>query len=82
MTDHDVPTGDRRGGIADPVSRAQVDTLMQNCAAHGILATGMDDARQGSVHAVGPEFGATLPGLTVVRGDSHTGTHGALAFGI
>jgi 3-isopropylmalate/(R)-2-methylmalate dehydratase large subunit len=84
MADHNVPTRDRRGGIADPVSRAQVDALMQNCADHGILALGMEDVRQGIVHVVGPELGACLPGMTVVCGDSHTSTHGALgalAFG-
>jgi len=85
VADHNVPTRDRRGGIADPVSRAQVDTLIRNCAAHGILVFGMDDVRQGIVHVVGPELGATLPGMTIVCGDSHTSTHGALgalAFGI
>ncbi len=70
MVDHNVPTLDRRGGIADPGSRAQVETLLRNCAAHGIRAFGMDDVRQGIVHVVGPELGATLPGLTVVCGDS------------
>ena len=83
--DHNVPTTDRSAGIADPVSRLQVDTLDRNCAAFGILEFGMSDPRQGIVHVVGPEQGATLPGMTVVCGDSHTSTHGALgalAFGI
>jgi 3-isopropylmalate/(R)-2-methylmalate dehydratase large subunit len=83
--DHNVPTTDRSAGIADPVSRLQVDTLDRNCEAFGILEFGMSDPRQGIVHVVGPEQGATLPGMTVVCGDSHTSTHGALgalAFGI
>jgi 3-isopropylmalate/(R)-2-methylmalate dehydratase large subunit len=85
MADHNVPTDGRSGGIADPVSRAQVEALTRNCGEHGILAFGMEDFRQGIVHVVGPELGATLPGMTVVCGDSHTSTHGALgalAFGI
>ena len=83
--DHNVPTTDRHKGIADPVSRLQVDTLDRNCADFGITEFGMGDVRQGIVHVVGPEQGATLPGMTVVCGDSHTSTHGAfgaLAFGI
>ena len=88
--DHNVPTtrAERAGGlqaIADPVSRLQVQTLDENCADFGILEFRMDDARQGIVHVVGPEQGATLPGMTVVCGDSHTSTHGAfgaLAHGI
>ena len=79
MADHNVPTTDRSKGIADPVSRLQVDTLAQNCREFGIVEYGMDDPRQGIVHVVGPEMGATLPGMTVVCGDSHTSTHGALA---
>ena len=77
MADHNVPT---RGGatIADPASRLQVETLLRNCAAHGITAFGMGDPRQGIVHVVGPELGAVLPGMTVVCSDSHTSTHGAL----
>lgn len=85
MADHNIPTRDRRSGIADPVSRAQVETLLNNCTAHGIRAFGLDDVRQGIVHVVGPELGATLPGMTIVCGDSHTSTHGAfgaLAFGV
>jgi len=83
--DHNVPTTDRDRGIADPVSRLQVETLDANCSEFGIIEFKMDDARQGIVHVVGPEQGATLPGMTVVCGDSHTSTHGAfgaLAFGI
>jgi len=83
--DHNVPTTDRRGGIADPVSRLQVETLDQNCQTYHITEFAMADPRQGIVHVIGPEQGATLPGMTVVCGDSHTSTHGAfgaLAFGI
>lgn len=76
--DHNVPTINRRSGIEDPVSRIQVETLDQNCADFGITEFRMDDPRQGIVHVVGPELGATLPGMTVVCGDSHTSTHGAL----
>ncbi len=83
--DHNVPTTDRSSGIADPVSRLQVETLDENCREFGITEFAMADPRQGIVHVVGPEQGATLPGMTVVCGDSHTSTHGAfgaLAFGI
>jgi len=83
--DHNVPTTGRRAGIADAVSRLQVETLDQNCLDHGITEFGMNDPRQGIVHVIGPEQGATLPGMSVVCGDSHTSTHGAfgaLAFGI
>src|SRR5574340_1308466 len=85
VADHNVPTADRARGIQDPVSRLQVETLDQNCAEFGITEFRMDDPRQGIVHVIGPEQGATLPGMTVVCGDSHTSTHGAfaaLAFGI
>jgi len=85
VSDHNVPTTDRSEGIADPISKLQVDTLDQNCDAFGITQYKMNDARQGIVHVIGPEQGATLPGMTVVCGDSHTSTHGAfgaLAFGI
>ncbi len=85
VPDHNVPTTDRSGGIADPVSRLQVETLDSNCAEFGITEFTMDDHRQGIVHVIGPEQGATLPGMAVVCGDSHTSTHGAfgaLAFGI
>ena len=83
--DHNVPTTDRSAGIEDPIARIQVETLDQNCQDFGITEFRMDDIRQGIVHVVGPEQGATLPGMTVVCGDSHTATHGAfgaLAFGI
>ncbi len=86
VADHNVPTtADRVQGIRDPISRAQVDALDANCAEFGITEFRMTDRRQGIVHVVGPEQGATLPGMTVVCGDSHTATHGAfgaLAFGI
>jgi len=85
VPDHNVPTTDRASGIADPVSRIQVETLDRNCQTLGITEFGMNDPRQGIVHVIGPEQGATLPGMTVVCGDSHTSTHGAfgaLAFGI
>ncbi len=83
--DHNVPTVNRAAGIDDPVSRLQVETLDRNCADFGITELAMADVRQGIVHVIGPEQGATLPGMTVVCGDSHTSTHGAfgaLAFGI
>ncbi len=79
--DHNVPTTDREQGIAgivDPISKLQVETLDANCDEFGITEFKMDDVRQGIVHVVGPEQGATLPGMTVVCGDSHTSTHGAL----
>jgi 3-isopropylmalate/(R)-2-methylmalate dehydratase large subunit len=76
--DHNVPTTARDKGISDPVSRLQVETLDQNCADFKIVEFKMNDPRQGIVHVIGPEQGATLPGMTVVCGDSHTSTHGAL----
>ena len=85
VSDHNVPTTDRRDGISDPISKLQVDTLDANCDRFGITQYKMHDRRQGIVHVIGPEQGATLPGMTVVCGDSHTSTHGAfgaLAFGI
>jgi 3-isopropylmalate/(R)-2-methylmalate dehydratase large subunit len=85
VPDHNVPTADLDQGVTDPVARLQVDTLNQNCDAFGINELKMNDIRQGIVHVIGPEQGATLPGMTVVCGDSHTSTHGALgalAFGI
>ncbi len=85
VPDHNVPTTDRSGPVADPVSRLQIETLDENCDSFGITEFKMDDIRQGIVHVIGPEQGATLPGMTVVCGDSHTSTHGAfgaLAFGI
>ena len=83
--DHNVPTTDRDQGIKDEISRIQVETLDKNCEDFAITEFNMADVRQGIVHVVGPEQGATLPGMTVVCGDSHTATHGAfgaLAFGI
>jgi 3-isopropylmalate/(R)-2-methylmalate dehydratase large subunit len=88
VVDHNVPTTDRSGGtagIVDPISRLQVETLDANAKQHGLTYFNINDARQGIVHVIGPEQGATLPGMTVVCGDSHTSTHGAfgcLAFGI
>jgi len=84
--DHNTPTRDWHAGIRDPISRTQVETLDANIRAHGAKAYfPFRDPRQGIVHVIGPEQGATLPGMTVVCGDSHTSTHGAfaaLAFGI
>jgi len=85
VADHNVPTNHRAGGIEDPVSRLQVETLDANAKAYGLTYFNMQDKRQGIVHVIGPEQGATLPGMTVVCGDSHTSTHGAfgaLAHGI
>ncbi|SEA54234.1 3-isopropylmalate dehydratase, large subunit [Desulfuromusa kysingii] len=85
VPDHNVPTDDRSQEIADPISRLQVETLDNNCQEFGITEFTMNDPRQGIVHVIGPEQGATLPGMTIVCGDSHTATHGAfgaLAFGI
>jgi len=88
VPDHNVPTTPRAdgvAGIADPISRLQVQTLDENCAEFGVTEFKMNDTRQGIVHVIGPEQGATLPGMTVVCGDSHTSTHGAfgaLAHGI
>ncbi|NOU00278.1 MAG: 3-isopropylmalate dehydratase large subunit, partial [Gallionella sp.] len=77
VADHNVPTTGRAQGIADPISRLQVETLDSNCAEFGVNEFKMSDIRQGIVHVIGPEQGATLPGMTVVCGDSHTSTHGA-----
>ncbi|CAN7668486.1 3-isopropylmalate dehydratase large subunit [Duganella sp. LjRoot269] len=85
VADHNVPTTGRADGIADPVSRLQVETLDKNAKSYGLTYFNMNDKRQGIVHVIGPEQGATLPGMTVVCGDSHTSTHGAfgaLAHGI
>ena len=85
VPDHNVPTTVDNADIDDPVSRLQVATLAQNCNHFGITEFGMGDPRQGIVHVIGPEQGVTLPGMTIVCGDSHTSTHGAfgaLAFGI
>ena len=83
--DHGVPTADRSLGIRDPLSKKQIDTLVENCRAFGVTLFGLDDPRQGIVHVIGPEQGVSQPGMTIVCGDSHTATHGALgalAFGI
>jgi 3-isopropylmalate/(R)-2-methylmalate dehydratase large subunit len=83
--DHNVPTSDRRHGIAEPQSRLQVETLEENVAEFGVPFFPVLDRRQGIVHIIGPEQGISLPGMTIVCGDSHTSTHGAmgaLAFGI
>ena len=83
--DHNVPTVDIDQPIADPVSRIQIETLRSNCDEFGVRLYPMGDPGQGIVHVIGPEKGLTLPGMTVVCGDSHTSTHGAfgaLAFGI
>ena len=85
VADHNVPTQNRRMGIIDDESRAQVSMLQDNCNQHGIHYIELLDKRQGIVHIIGPEQGFTLPGTTIVCGDSHTSTHGAfgaLAFGI
>jgi 3-isopropylmalate/(R)-2-methylmalate dehydratase large subunit len=85
VADHNVPTTNRVEGIADPISRLQVETLDDNAKAYNLTYFSMRDKRQGIVHVIGPEQGATLPGMTVVCGDSHTSTHGAfgcLAHGI
>ena len=85
VADHNVPTTDRSEGISNEDSRLQVETLEANCKKFSIPYLGMEDIRQGVVHIIGPEQGFTLPGTTIVCGDSHTATHGAfgaLAFGI
>ena len=85
VPDHNVPTTNRDAGISDPVAKIQIETLDRNCRDFGLVEFTMDDIRQGIVHVIGPEQGATLPGMTVVCGDSHTSTHGAfgaLAHGI
>ena len=85
MPDHNTPTHDQDQPIADPVSRKQVDTLARNAAEFGLNHFGMMHPKNGIIHVVGPELGLTLPGMTIVCGDSHTSTHGALgavAFGI
>jgi len=85
VTDHNVPTTDRSQPVEDPVSRVQIETLDRNCADFRVTEFGIHDPRQGIVHVVGPEQGTTLPGMTLVCGDSHTSTHGALgalAFGV
>jgi len=88
VPDHNVPTTERSSGVSgieDPISKLQIETLDKNCETFGINEITMNDVRQGIVHVVGPEQGATLPGMSIVCGDSHTSTHGALgalAFGI
>ena len=85
VPDHNVPTTDRSLGISDPISKIQVETLDENCNHFGLTQFPMNDNRQGIVHVIGPEQGSTLPGMTIVCGDSHTSTHGAfgaLAMGI
>jgi 3-isopropylmalate/(R)-2-methylmalate dehydratase large subunit len=85
VVDHNIPTEDRKNGISEPESRLQVETLEQNVAAFGVPYFPVTDIRQGIVHVIGPEQGISLPGMTIVCGDSHTSTHGAmgaLAFGI
>ena len=85
MPDHNTPTHDQDKPIEDPVSRAQVDTLAKNAEEFGLTHFGMMNPKNGIIHVVGPERGLTLPGMTIVCGDSHTSTHGALgavAFGI
>ena len=85
MPDHNTPTHDQDKPIEDPVSKKQVDTLAANTAEFGLTHFGMMDPRNGIIHVVGPERGLSLPGMTIVCGDSHTSTHGAvgaLAFGI
>lgn len=85
VPDHNIPTVGRSQGISDPVAKIQLETLDKNCDEFGVTEFKMNDIRQGIVHVIGPEQGATLPGMTVVCGDSHTSTHGAfgaLAHGI
>ena len=85
VPDHNIPTKDRDKGIADPISKIQVDTLEENCDNFDVNKFSMNHPDQGIVHIIGPEQGLTLPGMTIVCGDSHTSTHGAfgtLAFGI
>ena len=85
VADHNVPTKDRDKGITEPESRAQVEALIRNTSDFGVEYLSMNDERAGIVHIIGPEQGWTLPGTTIVCGDSHTSTHGAfgaLAFGI
>lgn len=83
--DHNIPTTDRSKPISDPLSKKQIEVLVENCAEFGVELFDMDDKRNGIVHVIGPELGLTQPGMTIVCGDSHTSTHGAfgaLAFGI
>src|SRR5271154_5820284 len=85
VADHNIPTTDRRAGIKEEDSRIQVETLERNVQEFGVPYIPILDVRQGIVHIIGPELGISLPGMTIVCGDSHTSTHGALgslAFGI
>lgn len=85
MPDHNTPTHDQDKPIEDPISKTQVDTLAKNASVFGLMHFGMMDKRNGIIHVVGPERGLSLPGMTIVCGDSHTSTHGAMgavAFGI
>ena len=85
VSDHNVPTKNRSSGISDKISKLQVDTLTKNCNKHNINYFDLNHINQGIVHVIGPELGITQPGMTLVCGDSHTSTHGALAslaFGI
>jgi 3-isopropylmalate/(R)-2-methylmalate dehydratase large subunit len=85
VPDHNVPTTDRTVDIKDPISKIQIETLDKNCEEFNLLQFKMNDRRQGIVHVIGPEQGSTLPGMTIVCGDSHTSTHGAfgaIAMGI
>ena len=79
VSDHNVPTRNRVNGIKDSISKLQVDTLIDNCKKHKINYFDLNDINQGIVHVIGPELGFTQPGMTLVCGDSHTSTHGALA---
>src|SRR6202011_3316818 len=83
--DHNIPTEPRGTPVFDPIAKRQIEALQQNCKDFGVALFDMDSAEQGIVHVIGPELGLTLPGMTIVCGDSHTSTHGAfgsLAFGI
>jgi 3-isopropylmalate/(R)-2-methylmalate dehydratase large subunit len=85
VADHNVPTKNRHLGVSDPDAKIQIEKLEENCRQFGVQCFSIDDPRQGIVHVIGPEQGLTLPGMTIVCGDSHTATHGAvgaLAFGI
>jgi len=83
--DHNVPTDENRMNITDPIAKAQVDALSENCSETNVTLFPLGDDRQGVIHIIGPEQGIVLPAMTVVCGDSHTATHGAfgsIAFGI
>src|SRR5260370_15081058 len=83
--DHNIPTTPRGSPITDPIAAKQIEALQKNCREFGVPLFDMDSAEQGIVHVIGPELGITLPGMTIVCGDSHTSTHGpfgSLAFGI